>query len=167
MAEEQTQTKAHHGKRFFSWTFPEFEVHTRGVWWYIIASFVVAGFMIYAILSQTYLFAVIIAISAFVFLVRMQRKPQLVTFTITEDGLEVHETFYPYKDLKSFWIIYEPPEVKKVYFEFKSGIRPMLAIPLESQNPVAIRETLLSYIEEDTKREEELFSDVLQRKLKM
>ncbi|MCH7492666.1 hypothetical protein IID19_03715, partial [Patescibacteria group bacterium] len=62
---------------------------------------------------------------------------------------------------------YEPPEVKNLYFDFKTGIRPSISISLESQNPVNIRKKLLEYLEEDTEKENESFSDGLSRMLKL
>ncbi|MFA5030579.1 MAG: hypothetical protein WC495_03260 [Patescibacteria group bacterium] len=158
---------ADHGKRHASWVFPEFEDHNRGRRWYIIASIILVGIIIYGIASANYLFAVFFALAAFVYAIRIPRKPRLISLAITEDGLEVHETFYAYKDLEKFWIVYEPPEVKTLYITFTSKIRPLLTIPLESQNPLVIREILLRYLKEDLERDEELLSDVLQRKLKL
>ena len=47
---------------------------------------------------------------------------------------------------KSFFIIYQPPEVKSLYFEFKALTKPRLVIPLKDQNPVEIRKTLLEHL---------------------
>lgn len=167
MAEEEKIKGNDHGKRFASWTFHEYEQHQRGKWWYIIASVIIVAILIYSIYDQNYMFTVIIALATFIYIYLMQRQPKLVTFSITEDGVEVHEVFYPYKDFKQFWLIYEPPAVKKLYLEFKSGVRPMLSIPLESQNPLTIRDILLQYLKEDLERDNESFSDALQRTLKL
>ncbi|MBI4414887.1 MAG: hypothetical protein HY566_01455, partial [Candidatus Kerfeldbacteria bacterium] len=75
--------------------------------------------------------------------------------------------FYSYKDLATFWVVYEPPEVKRLFFTFKSSIRPHLAVPIEDQNPVAIRKTLQRYITEDLEREGEPATDALGRALKL
>lgn len=156
-----------HGKRFASWNFHEFQAYKRSIGWYIVAAIVVIGLFIIALRQKNYLFVVIIALITFIYLILNQRKPRLVTFSISEDGLEVHETFYPFKDIKKFWIIYEPPEVKILYFDFQSGLRPILSIPLESQNPLKIRDILIKYIKEDLERDEELLSDAVLRSLKL
>jgi len=171
MEEEQNDTQKEqstdHGKRFASWTFPEFPDHKRKKNWYIIASVILLGFIVYGIASANYLFAIFFALAGFIYAIQIQRKPRIVTFSITEDGIEVHETFYAYKNLDKFWIVYEPPEIKTLYFTFTSKVRPSLSIPLESQNPLVIREILLRYLKEDLERDDELFSDALQRKLKL
>ncbi|KKU49315.1 MAG: hypothetical protein UX68_C0001G0063, partial [Parcubacteria group bacterium GW2011_GWA2_46_9] len=71
------------------------------------------------------------------------------------------------KDLKSFWIIYEPPEVKMLYFDFKNAWRPRLPIPLQDENPIEVRRLLLKYLEEDLSRESEPTSDALSRLLRL
>lgn len=156
-----------HGKRFASWNFPEFQAYKRSITWYIIAALILIALFFIALRQKNYLFVVIIALITFIYLILNQRKPRMITFSITEDGLEVHETFYSYKDIKKFWIIYEPPEVKKLYFDFQSGARPILSIPLESQNPLKVRDILIKYVKEDLERDEELLSDALLRSLKL
>jgi len=94
------------------------------------------------------------------------KKPDKVSLAITEDGLEVGNNFYLYKEIKKFWIIYEPPDVKNLYFDFK-GLRPTLIIPLENKNPVQIRKILLDYLDEDLEKEDESLSEYLGRKLKI
>ena len=164
---QQSTESIDHGKRFASWVFPEFEDHKRSKLWYIIASIVLIGLVIYGIASTNFLFAIFFALASFIYVIRMQRRPRIISFAITEDGLEVHESFYAYKDLDKFWIVYEPPEVKTLYITFTSKIRPLLSIPLESQNPLVIREILLRYLKEDLERDNELLSDALQRELKL
>lgn len=165
--EENQQTPIDHGNRYATWTYPEYEEFSRSVRWYVIMGILLLALVFYGIWSKNYLFAVFLVLAAFLYLFRFRNKPRLITFSITEDGLEVHESFHPYKDLKKFWIVYDPPEVKRLYLEFKKGLQPVLSIPLETQNPVKIREILLEKIAEDVEKDEELLSDLLQRKIKL
>jgi len=73
---------------------------------------------------------------------------------ITEDGIFIGSKFIEYEDLRSFYIIYYPPEIKNLYFETKSVIKQRIVVPLEDQNPVYIREILLNYLDEDLEKEE-------------
>jgi hypothetical protein len=90
-----------------------------------------------------------------------------IKLNIREDGLEIGRNFYSYRDLNNFWIIYQPPEVKKIYVSFKSRIAAPLVISLENQNPLKIRKTLLEYLPEDLEKEEEPASDSLSRTFKI
>lgn len=168
MPEQNNESKKDHGKVLATWPFPEFKQYVRTKTWYIAAIIVLAGLALFGILTQNYLFVVLIAIFIVIYVMRARRQPVMLSCSIMEDGLGVgEETFYEWKDLKSFWIIYEPPEVKNLYFEFKSGLRPSITISLENQNPLKIRKILLEYLTEDTAKENESFSDGLGRVLKL
>jgi len=54
-----------------------------------------------------------------------------------------------------------------LYVRFQSGLRPNLSIPVEDQDPVALRAILLKYLEEDLDQRGESFSDGFQRILKL
>jgi len=88
-------------------------------------------------------------------------------FAIYERGLRVGEKFYDFKEIKDFYEIYEPPEVKNLYFDFYSWVQPRLQIPLQSKNPVRVREILLDYLTEDLDQENEPFSDAMGRMFKL
>ena len=163
---ENEKQKEDHGKTLIAWTFPEFIKHQRTGGWYVGMAILLAALVIFSILTQSYLLLVIIAMVVIIYYIRARKEPDLVHFGITEDGLEIGETFYPYKNIKNFWIIYEPPEVKNLYFDFKS-LRPHLTIYLENQNPLKVRKTLLTYLKEDLTKENEPFSDGLTRMLKL
>ena len=156
------------GELLVSWDFPEFTKYTRTMLWYIIAGIVVIGLITFAILTEGYLFLGIIILYVIIYFLRAKRDPSILKIQILEDGIQIsNNTFYEWKDIKLFWIIYEPPEVKNLYLDFKAGFRPSITISLENQNPLNIRNTLLQYLMEDTEKENESFSDGFSRLLKL
>ena len=165
---EQTEKKpADHGKILAKWNFPEFTKYERSKAWYLFMTLLVVLLLVYSVITVNFLFAVIIIIASITYLLIFRHNPEYVTFSITEDGLEDDERFFPFEAIKSFYIIYQPPEVKTLFFEFKSLIKPRLAIPLENQNPMEIRKILLKYLEEDIEKEDEPFSEGLGRMFKL
>lgn len=155
-----------HGKILISWNFSEHPRYTRTIGWYIGFGVIVCGLLIYALMTANFLFALIIVMMAVIILVHQFKEITKINFAIFEDGIKVGTKFYPWEDFKSFWIIYKPPEVKTLYFDFK-GLRPTLPIYLEDQNPVQVREILLQYLKEDVSRESEPAGDELARWLKI
>ncbi len=155
------------GKTLAEWQFPEFVKYKRSRSWYITAGIVVALLLIYSAVTANILFAMIIVIASIIFIINQKREPKMVSFKITEEGIVVDETLYEWPEIKNFWIIYEPPKVKNLYFEFKSLLLPRLPIPLQDQDPVKIREILLDHIDEDIDREGEPISDGISRALKL
>ena len=158
---------ADHGTAFFHWVIPEYTQHERGRGWYVVAGLVGIGLVAWAIYTTNFLFAVLIALTAIILLVRHSEMPSQLMVSIFEDGVQIGEQFFPFRDLKSFWIIYEPPEVRMLYFDFKSSWRPRLPVRLEEENPIQIRHFLLKYLEGDLSRESEPTSDALSRLLRL
>lgn len=168
------------GEVLFSWKFYEFPQYERGKNWYIWAAVVFIGLMFFAIFNpQIYfrkpyitfsapnLMFVFLIIIAYLIIFLFHRNNHEIEFKIAEDGILVNNKFYEYKKIKIFYIIYEPPEIKTLYFEPKSIFSPRLPIPLEDQNPVEIREILLKYLDEDLDRTDEPVSDQTSRMLKL
>lgn len=168
MAEEKNNKPADHGKILAAWKFPEFIKYKKTNGWYTGAIIIICALAVFAILTPSYLFLLIIIIIITIYFIRSRREPILLDIAITEDGVKLGQNlFYEWKEIKNFWIIYEPPEVKNLYFDFKAGLRPSVSIFLENQNPLNIRKILLEYLPEDTDKENESFSDGLSRWLKL
>jgi len=150
-----------------NWKFPEFQNPERNKKWYFWATVIGAILLLLSILMHNFLFGLIVILVAVVIFAHAQREEGEIEFGITDDGLVVGEKFFSFKELKHFWIVYEPPKIKNLYFEFKNSIRPRLTIPLQDANPVKVREILKQFIEEDTERDTEPFSEAVGRRLKI
>ncbi|MBI4359806.1 MAG: hypothetical protein HY564_01785 [Candidatus Jacksonbacteria bacterium] len=155
------------GKILASWTVHEYEDHERSVVWYMGAAVIGAALLLWAILTFNYLFALIIILFAVIIYLRAKSAPKAVKFHITTKGITLGAKVYHYKDIDRFWIVYDPPSVKKMYLMFKKSISPRLMIPLKNQNPVKIREILLDFVLEDLDKEEEPLSEVVARVAKL
>jgi hypothetical protein len=167
MNEEETQQDFNEEELITSWPIPEFDRHERKKSWYIIAIAALLALMIYAIYTANFLFAVILIFLLIIFYLDDRQGAKEISFKITTDGITIGEKSYFYKEIKNFYVIYEPPEVKNVYFVFKNIAKPRIRIPLFDQNPVIIREVLLKHLEEDLEKEYEPVSDRIGRFLKL
>jgi len=166
MARKEENDKDH-GKIQAKWNFPEFTKHDRSKAWYFWVTIVIILLLIYSVVTVNFLFAVIIIIAAITYILIYQHEPEYVSFVISEDGIEDDERFFSFEEFKNFYVIYQPPEIKTLFFEFRSLLKPRLAIPLENQNPVEIRKILLKYLEEDLEKDDEPLSDGLSRLFKL
>jgi len=168
MADETQDPQAPYlGEEIFSWTVDEYERHERGPLWYVIAFLVGVSLVLYAIVTQNFLFAIIIIMSGVIIGLSSLREPQRVLFRMTTRGIGMGREFFPYKDLRSFWILYEPPLNKDLYVDFRNPLTPHLKISLEDQDPVEIRKTLLEFLREELSQEQEPLTDLLGRVLKL
>ena len=163
----ETAESPYAGGELLSWTVDEYVRHERGMLWYAIAIIVALGVLMYAVVTQNFLFAVIIIMFAIIMGLSSLREPRKFFFVITDLGVGIGDKFFPYKEFRNFWLLYEPPEVKNVYLEFKRAAWPHLVIPLDEQDPLEVRKTLLRFMREDLSRDEEPFGDLLARIFKI
>ena len=150
-----------------NWSFPELEKPERSKRWYIWTTLIGLLLLVFAVVSQNFLFGLIIILVAIILFAYHHKEIENVEFAILDDGIIVGEKFFRFSEIKNFWIIYEPPYVKNLYFEFKSSIKPRLTIPLNDINPVKVREILLEFLEEDISKETEPLSESIGKRLKL
>lgn len=160
--------RGEHGQIWAQWSFPEFPKYQRSFGWYFFMGLIGLLLIIWALKTRNFLFAIIIIIFAVITILSARRESLEVNFKITEQGIEVGSSFYEWSRVENFWLIYKPPEVKRLYFKLKRTFSPIaLSIPLERENPVKIRKILLKYALEDLSKEDESLTDFLSRSLKI
>ena len=155
------------GNVLMSWEVDEYHKHDRSLAWYIIVSVVAVGLIIYALMTANFLFAVVILMIGIISFLSGMRHPNRVEVHITDNGAQLGSIFTPYKEMKDFSVVYDPPEVKTLYLDFKSALRPMMSIPLEDVDPNTVREALLPFVLEDLERTEETLTDLASRLYKI
>jgi hypothetical protein len=147
-----------------AWEFPPVERSTR---WYVVAALAGLGMLVYALLTANFVFALIIVMFAVIMLMRDLKKPARVMAAVTSEGLVFNNEFYPYRDIKDFSVIYEPPAVNTLYVGFASRLTPILSIPLEDADPNEVRKQLLPFVFENLDRDGESLTDTLSRVYKL
>ena len=155
------------GEIIHQWTIQEYDQHQRGVRWYIVMITVGMLFVIYGLMSNNFLFSLIIILAGIILFVQSHQAPPQVLFAITELGVVLGRKFYNYSELKNFFIIYQPPEIKNLFFQTDSAVHPIMSISLLDENPVEVRETLLEFMEEDLNAEKEPLSVTISRRWRM
>lgn len=167
MADKKTNKRhPEHGEIFFSWKFNEFDHHERSSRWYMWAAIALGALLVYSFLSSNFLFGMIIVISSLT-MILLRRNNKEVEFSIMEDGISIDDKFHEYNSLQNFFIIYQPPEVKTLYFEPKSVFSLRIPVNLTDQDPSAVRKVLREYLEEDLDQENEPLSDQVSRFFKL
>jgi hypothetical protein len=168
MAEENLNEESNNdfGQVFFNWEIPEFIEYPRSPLWYLAVIIIGLILIIYSIWTANFLFALIVILAAFIVFLRSYRKAANLIFQITEDGLMIGNQFFKYDQIKSFYIVYDPPAVKKLFFNPK-GLYPTISVPLHDKNPLLIRQKLLEYIKEDLDKKNQSIDDQLETIFKL
>jgi hypothetical protein len=152
-------------KNEFSWKAREYIYHEKNPGWYLVIGFLGLLVLAYALLTRDYIMFITLLVVLAVAIAYARRKPRIITITLSGSGVTVGRETYPFSNLKTFWLIYRPPEVKTLYLETTNYVNRDLSVELENQDPNEVRKFLLRFLPEDLKREES-YTDQLLRKLK-
>ena len=167
MPKDLTREIINPGQIVYEWVVKEYERYDRSARWYLVAGIAAAALVVFALLTANYLFALVIVLFGIVMFMHDMQEPLEVYFALTDTGIILGKKYYRYSELQSFWLIYNPPEVKNLYFTLNGLVKHRLQVPLLDYDPRAIRDHLSLYLTEDLKQEEEPFSDRLSRLLKL
>lgn len=135
------------------WTAPEFEHYPKERGWLVMAGVIAVGFGLWAIFNQDFIFLLLIGLAYFSLAVFAFKKPRLIRFAITPQGVKVDKTLYLFDDLKSFWIFEQSAEKKELSLASQKTLMPYIKIPLGQQNPAAVRQKLIKYLPEKQQAE--------------
>ncbi|PJE76823.1 hypothetical protein COV05_02550 [Candidatus Uhrbacteria bacterium CG10_big_fil_rev_8_21_14_0_10_48_16] len=164
---EAEETQLNIGLPVLAWEVDEFASHQRGRLWYILTSVIGVGLIVYAVATANFLFAIIILMTGVITLLSTFMPPERVQVIITNTGVVVSDMYYDFESIRDFAIVYEPPEIKHLYFEFHSPWHPLLMVPLEDMDPNQVRELLLPFCVENMERVEETLTDAVRRVYKL
>jgi hypothetical protein len=159
-----------------TWEAKEFAEYSRDRQWYLVVGIVgvalTLGALVLAVLSDsvrdglsTGLVALVFALATYVVIRHADDAPRTITYSINRLGVQVGDEFRPYNELKQFWLIYKPP-VKTLHLQTVNRFKPIVRIDLADLDPLAVRNTLRTYLPEDTKREED-FLDKFSRMIRL
>lgn len=167
MPQDITKEGVNIGKIVYQWTVKEYEEHDRDRRWYWLMGIIGGALVLYAIIATNYLFALVIVLFAIILFMHDMVAPIEVPFVLTETGMVLGKKYYRFSELKTFWIIYNPPEIKNLYFSLDSFVKHRLQVPLLDVDPRPIRDFLNQYLQEDLEQEEEPLSDRIGRLFKL
>lgn len=151
------------GNTLHQWSVTEYDQHDRTPFWYVFMITIGIFLVGFGIFTGNFLFSLIIILFAIILFLQSQQSSIEISVLITDVGVVISDRFYNYSELREFFIIYQPPEVKSLYIETSGLWHPKLRIPLYDQNPVEIRHTLQNYLIENIEKDEEPLSDRLSR----
>ncbi|QQS61555.1 MAG: hypothetical protein IPN70_01325 [Candidatus Moraniibacteriota bacterium] len=151
LSEEKEKAQEFHSKRFLkmSWQARENEKEDKN----ILILFGIEGaltlIVIYAIINQNPIMAITFILVGIVLYLEFQKESPLLSFSIEVDGIHVNREVYPYENIESFWIFYEPGQRKIISLHTNGDLTPYVHIPIGDENPIKIREILEKILPEE------------------
>ena len=132
-----------HDKVLLEWKTPEFIPYPRTKTWYITASIIVFGLLMYAIFTGSITMLIAFVMIIILFLLTHNKQPKILDVQVTELGVKYGKDFYHYNTINSFWIVYHPPFVRIFYLRLGNGKSyKYVKIELNHQDPVKLRQLL-------------------------
>lgn len=139
----------------YSWYAPEFLYNEKPKYWHIlIYSTVLILILAMVVFKQWFAIPVFILIGILVFQYS-EVKPRNINVSITDLGILISNKFYPFSEIKTFWILYKPP-LKQINLELTKRFSPIISILLEDADPITIKDLLSPHIIQDSQRSEDL-----------
>lgn len=144
------------------WQALEFQYFSKSKAWFAVLFFIAAAVEIYFIISKDFFaFATFLLVFFVVFLYAV-KKPRLLRLEINNQGVYIDGKLYALDEIKSFWLSYDPPETKEIFFKRSGTMYAGLVLPLGNQDPVIARNFLKKYLPE-VKKEESLFEALMKK----
>lgn len=164
----KTQTKNHSGQQgviHHAFLVPEFLDYERGPLWYLGAGVFILVIFAVGILANVLTLVLAISLFVAVYWILHQRQARPVEVLITEQGIKLGSDFFPYAQLKHFWVHWDPPYVTDLKLEVRRKFQPILTVHALGQDVVTLRKLLKPHLPE-VHREESLI-DLLTRILRI
>ncbi len=166
--EEKNQSNLEiYGEVYHVWQIPEYTKQSRGRLWYIVAAVIFLTLIGYGVLTNNFLFALLMLLFAAIIFMHSTREPMYLQVGVSDKGIILNEKIFTYDQLQNFWIIDNPPLTKDLFIKFNRSIRPTLSVHLSEQDAEEMRITLGKFLIEDTEKKDEPLSDLLWKILKL
>lgn len=146
-----------------SWEAPSFYYNPQKRYLSLVIVALLAGAVALIIFRYDTLTSVFLILSSLVLLLYSKQKPTISRITVGQSGILVDDIMYYYKDLKSFWIEYNPGGPKELSLESAKWYMPYVKVLLNDQNPIELRSLIVNFLPE--KEHENALVDHIGRRL--
>jgi hypothetical protein len=110
--------------------------------------------VVYGIVEGLYMMSIVAFLFAWVYIMKENNSTPLTDVEVTENGIQVQSTFYPYAQIASFAILYDQGIARMLRCAMRKGITQIVDIPLTSDvNPAELKKYLQAFVEENTNAE--------------
>lgn len=139
------------------WFALEYEEKERSKDWFWALGIIVVTSSVASIIYGNYFFAILLVLSGVLLGFFATKKPEIISYTLNNKGLEVRDRLYPYGNMKSFWVQVggesDKTETKPTLFiKSERLFLPILSIPIDH----ALAENIHSVLSSKNVVEEEM-----------
>lgn len=163
IAESPAKTKLPHNPPHLSWDAPSFYFNPQKRYLALTVIALIAGGGGLVFFTGDKLTAIFLLLSSLVLILYSNKRPEINKIIIDQKGVAIGETIYYYKELKSFWIHYNPGDIKELSLESRKWYLPHIKVSIVNKNPLDIRSLVINFIPE--REHEHSIVDIIARKI--
>ena len=146
-----------------SWEAPSFYFNPQKRYLSLLIIALSAGGVAMLMFKKDSLTSIFLLLSSLVLILYSNKRPEISKIIVNQAGINIGEETYYYKDLRSFWIHYNPGMDKELSLESKKWYIPYIKVSIEDRNPLIIRSLLVNFLPE--KEHENSLVDIISRKI--
>jgi hypothetical protein len=132
-------------RELLTWEALEHRHRPHGPDWFWAIGVIGLGISVTAIVLGNLLFGILVIIGTVALLLQSLKHPREIEFGITERGIRIGTTLYPYTTLEVFWIT----EDDLLLIRSTKVFMPLLIIPIEGPAREEVRDALLGFLDEE------------------
>ena len=155
------QSKAQSPK--ISWGAPSFYYNPQKKYLALVVFALVAGAAALLFYDRDMLLAIFLMLASLVLILYANKKPEISEIKVDQTGVSISDKVYYYRELKSFWIDYNPDGPKELSLESRKWYLPHIKVSIEKEDPVELRSLMINFVPE--KIHEQSLIDFVAKKL--
>lgn len=106
--------------------------------WFWVLGVIAVSAAVAAIVLSNILLALVILIGAAIMAILAKRPPKMVTYAITQRGVRIDNSFYPFTTLEHYYIDIHPVIGPQLLLQSQKMLMPLLILPLPEDDVDAI-----------------------------
>lgn len=128
--------------REVSWRAAEYEYVEKTILWYMGVGAAALIIALIGLWQGNFFFVVFIAVAAAVIISLGRKRPQVVEFRVSGEGVAVGRQFLPYERLQNFSLRARPGRLDELVFMKKTMVAPLLKIAVDGKVGEQVRGVL-------------------------
>jgi hypothetical protein len=112
-----------------SWSALEYEHREKSGDWFWALGIIVFASAATAIIYANYFFAALLILSGVLLGFFARKEPEEIQYLLDNKGLKAGSRFYPYENIKAFWV--EVENKPKLFVRLDRAVMPNLSIPID------------------------------------
>lgn len=139
---EQKNPKHHSGSEII-WRAAEYEFTQKTPMWYVIIGIAGTLLVVLALFAKNFFFGVFIILATGIVMAFGKRKPRIIDFKVTEEGVGIGKQFLDYDRIEHFAIWSRPGHLDEFIFKKKVMVNPFVHVPIDSALGKRVQSMLL------------------------